>query len=138
MLLPFTHLVALGTPYAMPDYLSVKGSGKLPIMASIGETIGSCMDPFNPNIAVEYFKPLFKNFFTSNVNLWLDRNTPMISKTDQIDSNATNPFYNLPFTPGSAKLSENTLPDFGVHTLDAGKTDYHFNLHSIYGHQLAK
>lgn len=35
MLLPFTYLVTLGTVFAMPDFLAVKGSSKDPILAQI-------------------------------------------------------------------------------------------------------
>ena len=46
--------------------------------------------------------------------LWLERNVPYFTETDQNDTKDTNPFYKLPFIPGGIALSNRSLPEFSI------------------------
>ena len=101
-----------------------------------------CMDPFNDELRELYLEPVFAENNETLIErsaFWLDRNMPLINTATNIpaSTNQSNPFYQLPFIPGNLPLANNTIPEYAYHN-NSGVREAHFNLHGIFGHQMAK
>ena len=53
------------------------------------------------------------------------------------------PFKNLPYQPGVKErggvgLGYNSAPPYAKHKISSDRHEYHFNLHGLYGTQMAK
>ena len=94
------------------------------------------MDVFHPSFGTDYIRNLMGYEDITSSGYWLELNIPMISSATSTSS--VNPFSDLPYTPGNLTLFNNTLPANAQHNTTTNSSEYHFNLHSLYGTEMAK
>ena len=109
------------------DSLTVKSNAMMDILQVnlTNETQAVCMDPFNPQIG-RYLEKVFLNnsdLIVPRSAFWLDRNMPTLPGLTNLstdNSSNPNPFFNLPFIPGTKPLAMNTIPENAIHDLGVG------------------
>lgn len=95
------------------------------------------MNPFNDKLGTYLSSQFNANLNKGFDSIWLDKNVPYFTGSDQTDNDKTNPFYQIPFVPGGLALANGSLPEFVKYSFQNGTMDYQYNLFGKYGHQLA-
>lgn len=126
-----------------PSWIDDFKSGKFAVQAE-GEDLyveiddgmkGWCMDVMNPKFADFLGSKLLYRLQDLHSAIWLEGNAPYIKNhTHTFKDN----WEDIPYRPDGGFMNTSTLPEQATHNLGNGKTEFHSNLHGLYGSTFAK
>jgi hypothetical protein len=71
---------------------------------------------------------------------WLEGNTPFFDSFNGLSGDQ--PFDKVPYLPFNRPFGQSSIPAYAQHIIDSPyfnpKFEYHYNLHGLYGTQMAK